>query len=139
MKNLLILMAIALVMASCAKDPNLVTNEALEGTWDITSYTFDGEEAYGPDGLFNDGFVTYTKVEDFTGKASTTMTVFPGSELESTQSGNFTYEISNEGSTLTITDSDGAKTVASITIEETTYTLEYMEDDANVVQKAKKR
>lgn len=139
MKNLLLLMAMAVGLASCSKDPNLVTNEALEGTWDITSYTFDGDEAYGSDGLFNDGVISFTMDEDFTGSTTTTLTVFPGTEFESTETGTATYEISNEGATVTITDEDGEKTVASITIEESTYTMEYMENEANVVQKATKR
>lgn len=139
MKNILFAMMALVALASCSKDPNLETNEMLEGEWNLTSYTIDGEDVYGPDGLFNDGVMIFAMDDDFTGSLETTMTVFPGTEFESRDSSTSSYEISNEGGTITVTDSDGEETIVSVSFEDDMVTLEFTQDDQQHVQKAQKQ
>jgi len=135
MKKLLFVFAAALMLASCAKDPNKVTNEALDGDWDITSMTLDGEELYGDGNLLEDGTIKFTMDEDATGSMSTTISFLGAS---STTTG--TYEISGEGETITMTDSDGEKTTATISVEDDVMTMTSTNDEGKEeVQKAKKK
>ncbi|MFY0673916.1 MAG: lipocalin family protein [Bacteroidia bacterium] len=129
MRKLLFILLAGVTLASCSKDPNLVTNEALEGTWNVTTYTIDNEDVYGADKLVDNGSFVFTMNEDFTGSVTTKLTAFPGTEFETTTSDDGTYVISNEGATITITDSDGDDTVSSVTIDGTTVTMEYVEDN----------
>ncbi|MGB0428923.1 MAG: lipocalin family protein [Bacteroidia bacterium] len=139
MQKLLFVLLASMALVSCSKDPNLVTNEALEGTWNITAYTVDNENVYGPDAFFDNGSFVFAMDEDFTGNVTTKLTAFPGTEFEDTQSDNGTYEISNEGATITITDSDGEKTVSSVVIDGTTLTMEYVESGATNIITAEKQ
>ena len=65
MRKLLFILLAGVTLASCSKDPNLVTNEALEGDWNITSYKIEGQEVYGSDGFFDNGTMKFTMDEDF--------------------------------------------------------------------------
>lgn len=121
MKNFILFVAIAVGLASCAKDPIKETNETLDGSWNLTSYTIDGEEALGANNLVESATYTFAMDEDATGKLTVKLKAF-GQE----QSAESTYVISgDDGEVITITDSDGEKTEGTVSFDGDSMTMKY--------------
>jgi len=137
MKKFILFIAVAAGLASCAKDPIKVTNEALDGSWDVTSYTIDGTEVFGADKLVTAATYTFAMDEDATGTLKTKVTAL-GTEAE----GGATYVISgDDGDMITLTDDDDAsKTEGTITIDSDVMTFKYDNDEGKpeVVKASKK-
>lgn len=136
MKKFILFIAVAAGLASCAKDPIEVTNEALDGSWDVTSYTINGTEVYGEDGLVQAATYTFAMDEDATGTLKAKVTAF-GQENEASS----TYVLSgDDGDMIVITDSDGEKTDGTVEIDSDVMTLKYDNSDGNPeVLKASKK
>lgn len=130
-------------MVSCDKDPeeeeepanpNKEANYSLEGTWNATSALINDQETFGPNGLTTKYSTTYKPSGDIAGNYTIDATIL---DTDTTITGS--YEVSGEGKIITLTDTDGEKTVADITIESNTYTVSYTEDGNKTVIKATKQ
>lgn len=133
MKKLLFVVITALVITACSKDPNDETAEMLDGTWEATSITIDGEEAMGDSNLIQSQTTTYTVDEDASGSfTADAETAFgPGT-------GSGTFTITNEGESIEMTDEDGTSTF-SITFDGDSYTMKGTINGQEQVEKSTKQ
>lgn len=134
-------MAIALV--SCTDDPNLVTNEALQGSWEITSMTLGGQEQLGADTnkyFINEATVEFLRASDANGTWTKEAVVLKGGGNERVNTTLGTYVISNEGKSLKMTDRDAEVMDFEVSIEGDTYTFTGTDKDNNALtEKATKK
>lgn len=115
MKNLLGLALVVVMMASCSKDNR--TNNKLEGTWNATSFTLNGEEGFGPNELVSKWNTTFKPTDGAEGTYSIDANALG---TDTTYTG--TYVISDDGETITTTE-DGEKTESDLSLDGDEYTM----------------
>ena len=143
MKIVYPVLLVGMLMVSCTEDPNFVTNQALQGTWDITSMTLGGQEQLGADTnkfFINEANIEFLGASDDNGTWTKKALISKGgpNEQESTSLG--TYVITSEGESITMTDTDNDVIVLKVSIDGNEYTLTGTDKDNNALaEKATKR
>jgi len=143
MKYLFLPICMAFALVSCTDDPNQVTNEALQGTWEITSMTLGGQEQLGADTnkyFINEASVEFLRASDANGTWTKEAVILKGGGNERVNTTLGTYAISNEGKSLKMTDRDKNVLDFEVSIEGDSYSFTGTDNDNNALtEKATKK
>ena len=125
MKKLLGLLAICIALASCSEDPAFLTNEMLDGNWQVTSYFIDNENVLGDNALISEATYAFAMGQDTEGRLTIAMTTLGKKQEEVVD-----YVISgNDGNVITITNNNDETYEGTITAGGDVFTLEYFNDE----------
>lgn len=96
-KFILVFVAVSMIVLSCSKDQKVV--RTLEGEWEVTGMTYDGDPADVED--YQNTTYTFEKCRVSKGPCDGKMTTIDPSKGE--VSYNFTYSIAEKGTEISIT------------------------------------